>query len=71
MKNYKMTIALLTEEAEIKKAKELAKAKTNLSVNQDRQAFERVVSRLLQIKSDHDELLDAAALLKSASAKGD
>lgn len=71
MKNYRMTVALLTNEADVKKAKELAKAKADVNIKKDREAFERAVGRLIQIKGEHDELLAAAEVLKAASAKGD
>lgn len=71
MKNYRMTVALLTNEADVKKAKELTKAKANVNIKKDREAFERAVGRLIQIKDEHDELLAAAEVLKAASAKGD
>lgn len=71
MKNYRMTVALLTNEADVKKAKELTKAKADVNIKKDREAFERAVGRLIQIKDEHDELLAAAEVLKAASAKGD
>ena len=71
MKNYRMTVALLTNEADVKKAKELAKAKVDVNIKKDREAFERAVGKLIQIKGEHDELLAAAEVLKAASAKGD
>lgn len=71
MKNYRMTVAFLTNEADVKKAKELAKAKADVNIKKDREAFERAVGRLIQIKDEHDELLAAAEVLKAASAKGD
>lgn len=71
MKNYSMTVALLTNEADVKKAKELAKAKADVNIKKDREAFERAVGKLIQIKGEHDELLAAAEVLKAASAKGD
>ena len=71
MKNYRMTVAFLTNEADVKKAKELAKAKADVNIQKDREAFERAVGRLIQIKDEHDELLAAAEVLKAASAKGD
>ncbi len=71
MKNYRMTVAFLTNEADVKKAKELAKAKADVNIKKDREAFERAVGRLIQIKDEHDELLAAAEVLKAASGKGD
>ena len=71
MKNYRMTVALLTNEADVKKAKELAKAKADVNIKKGREAFERAVGRLIQIKDEHDELLAAAEVLKAASAKED
>lgn len=71
MKNYRMTVALLTSEADVRKAKELAKAKADVNIKKDREAFERAVGRLIQIKDEHDELLAAAEVLKAASGKGD
>lgn len=70
MKNYKMTISLLTEEAETKKAKELARAKADLKVSQPKAAFDKAIEALVRIKDEHDELMSAAEVLKSASEKG-
>lgn len=70
MKSYKMTIALLTEEAETKKTKELMKAKADLKVSQPKSAFDKAIEALVRIKDEHDELISAAEVLKSASEKG-